>query len=415
MRNFQIFIYNLTIKSYYLAILFASFFNKKAAQWINGRKQSIKKLEGKNIWFHAASLGEYEQAKALIKKLKKKYPEFKIVLTFFSPSGFEIQKNNTLADIVYYLPIDNQKNAKEFIEKIKPKMVFFIKYEFWFHFLNELKSHKIPTFLVAGIFRENQIFFKTINNIFKEMLFNFSHLFVQNSLSKKLLKSIHIKNVSIVEDTRFDTVFNNFENKKSFKEIESFIGNKKCVVLGSSWLRDELMWSEIIFDYPELKFIIAPHDVNKTRINEVKSTYKSCVLHSEIEKNNDAQVLIVDSIGKLSSLYQYSHISYVGGGFNASVHNVLEPAIFGAQIIFGPNHTKSQEALDLIKLGGAFEITDEKSLKQTFKKLNDLDENRASAKINKNYVKQRIGGSNKIILHLVEHGFLEKKQSNTFL
>lgn len=415
MRNFQIFIYNVAIYSYYFGILFTSLFNKKAALWVNGRKQNIEKIESKNIWFHVASLGEFEQAKPLIKKLKKTYPEFKIVLTFFSPSGYEVQKNNTLADLVYYFPLDTQKNAQEFIKKIKPKMVFFIKYEFWFHYLNQLKKHKIPTFLVAGIFRENQIFFKQLNTIFKEMLFNFTHFFVQNALSKKLLKNIDIKNVSIVEDTRFDTVFNNFENAKTFKEIESFIGNEKCVVIGSSWLKDELIWSKIIPNYPKYKFIIAPHEVNKTRIDELKSTFKNCALHSEIENNKATQVLIIDSIGKLSSLYQYSHISYVGGGFNVSVHNILEPAIFGAPIIFGPNHKKSQEALDLIQLGSAFEIADEKSLHKTFKNLNDLDKNRTCIEINKTYVKQRIGGSNKIILHLIEHGFLEKKQSNTIL
>lgn len=393
-------IYNLGIRLYYLVALVLSLFNKKAKLWINGRRQEIIEIEGRSVWFHCASLGEFEQARPLLEYIKTNYPEYKIVLSFYSPSGFEVRKNYEIADLICYLPIDTAKNAKDFIEKIKPEMVFFIKYEFWYHFLNELDKKQIPTYLVSGIFRENQIFFKSYGLFFKEMLGKFNHLFVQDEASLKLLQSIGISKVSQANDTRFDRVLAIKNQAKDFELIAKFVSEKKCIVLGSSWLEDEKLFAQLknISDY---KLIIAPHNVTPKRISEIQELFSDNVLFSELNKENfSKKYLIINNIGMLSSIYKYGQMAYIGGGFGVSIHNILEAAVYGIPVLFGPAHHKMKEASDLIICGGGFEVNDLKSLENTLEKLKNEAFLTKSSKGSDEYVQENSGGTEKVIQFL---------------
>ena len=353
------FLYNFGLQAYFYTAKLISPFNKKASQWIAGREIKVKKISEKSIWFHCASLGEFEQARPLLEKLKTAYPKYKIVLSFYSPSGYEVRKNYEQADFIYYLPLDTQKNAKDFIAKINPALVFFVKYEFWYHFLKELKQEKIPTFLVSGIFRKEQMFFKKQGVFFKELLTCFTHLFVQDDNSLELLKSIEINNVSIAKDSRFDRVYDIFQKAKQFPEIKQFVDDKKCIILGSSWLVDEKMFAELLPKFQDVKFIVAPHNINKRRLKEVENVFSNSVFYSKINENaKNKQVLIIDNYGMLSSIYRYGDIAYIGGGFGVSIHNILEAVVYSIPAVFGPAHYKMKEASDLIKLGAGFEVKD---------------------------------------------------------
>lgn len=390
-------IYNFGIRLYYIVALVLQFFNQKARFWVQGRKAEIKTIAEKSVWFHCASLGEFEQAKPLILAIKKEFPAHKIVLTFYSPSGYEIRKNYSEADFVYYLPIDTAQNAKNFIAKIKPEMVFFIKYEFWFHYLKELKKQKINTYLVSGIFRANQIFFKSYASFFKEMLTCFTHFFVQDDTSVALLKTLEINNTSQANDTRFDTVIQTKNASRDFENIANFVLEKKCIVLGSSWLEDEKLFSEASFQ-KEYKYIIAPHNITAKRILEVQKLFPNNVLYSELKaQNSQKQVLIIDNIGMLSSIYKYGQIAYIGGGFGVSIHNILEAAVFTMPVLFGPAHTKMKEAADLIKLKAAFEINKLSDLEQCIKMLKDEQKLVKHSQRAGEYVSTNSGGTEKII------------------
>ena len=390
-------LYNLGIGLYYRVAGILSIFNPKAKLWYEGRKQEIKKIEGKSIWFHCASLGEFEQARPLLEKLKKDYPKFKIVLTFYSPSGFEIRKNYSEADFVYYLPLDTAKNSKQFIEKINPEMVFFIKYEFWYHFLFQLHEKKISTYLVSGIFREKQIFFKPYGVFFKKMLSYFNHLFVQDLDSVALLKTIGISNASQANDTRFDRVLAIKNQSQDFENIQNFVNGEKCIVLGSSWLEDEKLFAQLE-NIKDFKLIIAPHNINEKRISEVQNLFKDNVLYSDLNSENaKAKYLIIDNMGMLSSIYKYGQIAYIGGGFGVSIHNILEAAVYGIPVVFGPAHHKMKEAQDLINCGGGFEVNNFDTLKQTFDKLQKATFLTESSQKAGHYVSSNIGGTEKVI------------------
>ncbi|MGB1018490.1 MAG: 3-deoxy-D-manno-octulosonic acid transferase [Chitinophagales bacterium] len=402
-------IYNISIRAYYIALWIVSFFNKKAKLWIDGRKIKIEKVENaESIWFHCASLGEFEQARPLLEKLKKDYPHFKIVLTFFSPSGYEIRKNYSEADFVYYLPLDTKKKAEEFIRKINPKMVFFIKYEFWFNFLEQLHIKKINTYLVSGIFRSKQSFFKPYGKLFRKMLGYFSHLFVQNENSLQLLKSIDLKNISQANDTRFDRVVAIRNKAKTFPEIEQFVDNKPCIVLGSSWLVDDKLFKNSLETLNNYKLIIAPHDINNERIKEVQSLFPNSILYSDIKKYRQEKVLIINNMGMLSSIYQYGQIAYIGGGFGVSIHNILEAAVYGIPVLFGPAHHKMKEAADLIANKGGFEVNNLGELKTILTILKNKEKLQKSSNSAFKYVQENTGGTEKILSFLKKEKIIQK-------
>ncbi len=404
------FLYYFVIKSYSFLIFFAGFFNKKAKQWTKGRKNILKsiKAEVKNgekiAWFHTASLGEFEQGRPLIEAFRNKYPDFKIFLTFFSPSGYEIRKNYSGADYIFYLPLDTQKNAKKFVEIVDPEIVFFVKYEFWYNFLKALKSKGKTVFIVSGIFRREQHFFKWYGSWFKKILKMITFFFVQNNESKELLNSIGIENVEISGDTRFDRVFEISQHKKSFPLIETFKHDSEIFLGGSTWPADEdLILSLIRERAANLKFIIAPHEVHKERIKSLKEKVlkNEVLLFSDVvsgkvknEEIVNSNILIIDSIGILSHLYQYAKFAFIGGGFGVGIHNILEAVTFGKPVFFGPNYKKFQEANELIKLGGAFCVHNDLGLienVETF--LENSGKYKKCSKICSNYILNKKGAT----------------------
>lgn len=373
----MLFLYNfiITIADFFLKII--ALFSPKMKLFVSGRKNVFSTLSqkinanDKTIWFHAASLGEYEQGLPVIEKIKEKYPSHKIVLTFFSPSGYEVRKNNIVADVTVYLPMDTKKNAKKFIKLVHPEMAFFIKYEYWPNYLNGLKKINTPTYLISGIFREDQLFFKWYGQFYRNALNTFTHFFVQNEASKKLLLQLGKTNVSVSGDTRFDRVAAILEKDNTLDFISQFKNNSLTVVIGSSWPKDE----DLIVDYinsntHDVKFIIAPHNIKNEQIQQLKSRInKKTVLFSDKESKNLAyfDVFIIDTIGILTKIYSHADIAYVGGGFgNPGVHNILEPATFGIPIIIGPNFSHFAEATDLVNLTACISITNSKELSDTF-------------------------------------------------
>ncbi len=395
---------------YLTGIYIYSLFNNKAKLWVKGREDIFNKIKNtignntsKIVWFHAASLGEFEQGRQVIEKFKELHPEFKILLTFFSPSGYEIRKNYDKADYIFYLPIDTPSNAKRFIQIVNPTLVFFIKYEFWFNYLNILKQKSIPVYLISGIFRPSQHFFKAYGAWFREQLGSFTYFFVQNNTSKELLNTIGYTNVIISGDTRFDRVSAIATQKKSFSIIEKFKEDaSKIILAGSTWEPDE----DLLIDYMKLnetnvKFIIAPHETHKERIIKLQEKIgTSAVLFSKADENNikEAKVIIVDGIGYLSHLYQYADLAIIGGGFGKGIHNILEAATFGVPIVFGPNYKRFSEAVALIDLGGAFTINTKEEFNIKIKELIHKDDLRNNAsEVCLNYVKNNIGASDIIL------------------
>jgi 3-deoxy-D-manno-octulosonic-acid transferase len=379
---------------YNIIILFASFLLKTVALFVpkiklfvDGRKLVFETLSNKikysdkTIWFHAASLGEYEQGLPVIEKIKIKYPEHKIVITFFSPSGFEVRKNNQVADVTVYLPLDSQSNAKKFLEIVHPEMVFFIKYEFWPNYLNELRKLEIKTYLISGIFREKQAFFKWYGKFYRNALKSFEYFFVQNESSKKLLQSIGFNNVKISGDTRFDRVVSILERDNSLDFIEDFKSDsstvtikKTTIVVGSSWPKDEnLIVNYINQSSNSIKWIIAPHNIYPEQIQDLKNSItKKAVLFSEKENQDlsNFDVFIIDTIGILTKIYSYADIAYVGGGFgNPGVHNILEPATFGVSIVIGPNFSHFAEAIALAHQEGCISVSNQFAMNEAFDSL----------------------------------------------
>ncbi|QGY44021.1 3-deoxy-D-manno-octulosonic acid transferase [Maribellus comscasis] len=387
----------------------SSLFNEKARLFVKGRKNWRNTLSEKvdssarYIWMHCASLGEFEQGRPLIEEVKKQFPDYKIVLTFFSPSGFEIRKNYELADIVMYLPLDTKRNAKDFLNLLKPEKVFFVKYEFWHFYISELKKRNIPLFIVSAIFRENQQFFKNTpwGKWYRKMLFKVEHIFVQSEASAKLLKMAGVDNFSISGDTRFDRVASIAKGFRNFPIVEKFKGNLPLIVAGSTWKPDEELLVEFINQNSEAKMVFAPHEVSEVNINRLIQMLKKPVARFSQIKNSEVenlQVIVIDSIGILSSIYKYGNIAYIGGGFGVGIHNILEAATFGLPVIFGPNHQRFKEAVDLKSEGGAFSINDFYQLKTIMDSLlNDDEALKKASKISKNYVAKNIGSTSLII------------------
>lgn len=403
------FIYYLLIKIYQIGIFIAaSIGNPKAKLWINGRKAIFTEIEKKlipgerRIWIHASSLGEFEQGRPIIETIRKEFPYYKIFLTFFSPSGFEIRKNYQGADYVFYLPIDSDRNANRLIELVKPEKVFFIKYEFWYHYLSVLKKKNIPVYLCSAIFRENQLFFKSYGSWYRKILSYFTYLFVQSEQSLQLLKTIDFHNVKVTGDTRFDRVFDIASQAKEIKNVENFVGGFPCLIIGSSWEQDENFLSRYINESKlNTKFIIAPHEIHLSHLDRLENSISKRVIRYSnwcLNQNEQYEVLIIDNIGMLSSLYKYGQVAYVGGGFGKGIHNILEASTFGLPVLFGPKYEKFQEAVELVNLGGAYPIDNFEMLKQ---KLDELFTDPAllqkSGETAFDYIRNRTGATRKIL------------------
>ena len=401
--------YNIVIYIYLIGVAIASCFNKKVKKMWAGERQAIKVLREKvdpnarYIWFHAASLGEFEQGRPLMEYLRKTHPEYKILLTFFSPSGYEVRKNYEGADIICYLPLDTIRNARRFLRAIKPVMAFFIKYEFWYNYLHILQHRGVPTYSVSSIFRPDQIFFQWYGKGYGRVLKCFTHFFVQNIESKNLLAKLDIHDVEVVGDTRFDRVLQIKEASKQLPIVEKFTENtSKVFIAGSSWLPDEEVFLKYFNLHKDWKLIVAPHVIGEDHLAQIFELLKGrhVVRYTEATEENvkDAEVLIIDCFGLLSSIYHYGTISYVGGGFGVGIHNVLEAAVWDIPVIFGPNNKRFQEAQGLIMAGGGFEINDYQSFRDLMMRF-ETDEIflQTSKKHAGEFVKGRAGATEKIM------------------
>ena len=403
--------YDLGIWLYGRLLRIISPFHSKAKAWALGRKnillhiaQTVEKGQ-KHIWFHFASLGEFEQGRSVLEQIKKRFPQEKIVITFFSPSGYEIRKNTGLADYVFYLPEDTRKNARQFIDLINPKFVVFTKYEYWYHYFNELHKRNIRLLMISAIFREEQVFFKPYGGFFKSILTKVSFFFAQNMDSVHMLKWIGITHAGLAGDTRFDRVVELPTQHKKIDQVEAFCENHKVLVAGSTWKPDEELLYKLIQDYQDWKLILAPHEIHQNHIDEIIKLYGEVLLFSKFPSYTtkqvaESKVLLIDNIGMLSSLYYYADITYIGGGFGVGIHNTLEAATYGKPVIFGPKYEKYQEAVDLVTLMAGFSISNYAELRSVFQELlleRSLIEAGESAK---KYVQQRAGATQIIMKYL---------------
>lgn len=405
----MIFIYNLTIKVISGLFAFASIFNTKAKLFVSGRKGLIRKigaaLDGNKspvLWIHCASLGEFEQGRPIIETFKNEYPDYKIFLTFFSPSGYEIRKNYSLADWVYYLPWDTKHNASQFIDVVKPRLVIFVKYEFWFHYSNELNKRSIPLVSIASIFRKDQLFFKSYGAFYRSILTKFSYFFVQNHVSHDLLKKIGLSNVTVAGDTRFDRVNTIVNSSAPLPEVLHFKNDTKLMVIGSAWPEDMEVLSPFINEQDsKLKVIIAPHEITESSLKHIESQIlPKCIRYSQRGSVDlqQFQVLIIDNIGMLAQLYKYGEFAFIGGAFGKGLHNILEAACYGIPVFFGNrNFEKFQEAKDLINRGGAFEISDYGDLLSKYEMISAPENFMLACEVNRSYVQENLGATEKIM------------------
>jgi 3-deoxy-D-manno-octulosonic-acid transferase len=405
------YLYNSGINLYLIFIWIASLFNKKARLWIEGRNDLLDSIalsidhESDYVWFHCASLGEFEQGRPVLEQFKKQNPGFKIILTFFSSSGYENKKNYKGADHICYMPVDTIRNAEKFIEYVNPKAAVFIKYEFWFNHLQVLHSNRIPVIFISAIFRKNQHFFRFYGKWFRKQLSKITYFFVQNKESQELLYSIGVNNVVVSGDTRFDRVYEISRNPENYPLAERFIQGSIIFMAGSTWPKDENVLIPMINKKQKgIKYIIVPHEIDREHINKLAGRIESKVVrYSENDGDDfmDADVLIIDTIGMLSNLYQYASIAYIGGGFGKGIHNILEAATFGMPVIFGPKFSKFKEARDLIEAGGAFSIKNQEELELVVTKiLSDYKLLSYVSDISKKYVEQKKGATQTILLLL---------------
>lgn len=399
--------YNLAISLYTWGIWIASFFNKKAKLWVNGRKniwtdlaQNIEPTEHL-IWIHCASLGEFEQGRPLIEHLKQTQ-KCKILLTFFSPSGYEIRKNYAHADYIFYLPADTKANALRFLDIVQAQLVIFVKYEFWYNYLTTCFERQIPTILISAVFRENQLFFQPYGKKMKRLLETYTHIFVQNEDSQKLLNRHGIHQVSVVGDTRIDRVLQIAQNAPTFPLIAAFAKGQKILIAGSTWQADEAILNHFINNnkLENWKIIIAPHEIKESNIQRLEQQlFMPSLRYSNANEQNiqSAKILIINNIGMLSALYQYGTIAYIGGGFGAGIHNTLEPIAFGLPVLFGPKYQKFMEAVQLVAVAGAFSIQNENDLEHIFKQLAQKDFYIQASQTAKNYLIKNKGATKQIM------------------
>jgi 3-deoxy-D-manno-octulosonic-acid transferase len=426
-----LFFYNIFLVLFKAGIRITALFSAKAKSWVAGRRNIFEKLQNaikgndKVIWMHCASLGEFEQGRPLLEKLRSQYPGYKLLLTFFSPSGYEIRKDFDGADWVFYLPMDGVANAKRFLRLVSPSLVIFVKYEFWYYYLNEIKRRNIPLLLVSALFRADSGYFKWHNGLQRKMLFFFQHVFVQTEASKKMLASIGLTdNCSVSGDTRFDRVIEIAESAAPIPPIEKFTGEKKTMVAGSTWPVDEELLQKTMqsINDPSLRLIIAPHEITSDHITQLQKLFPDAVLYSQLLQRSSvkqsstvdatgaeqtAKTLIIDNIGMLSRLYKYAHITYIGGGFGKGIHNTLEAAVYGKPVLFGPVHHKFNEAMGLIGIGGAICINNaEDCIEVVQKLLKDEKQYVRSAESAREYVYANKGATEKVMRFIQENRLL---------
>lgn len=425
------FFYSLAIRLYSGLVATASLFgNKKAQQWWKGRSNQWTNLVSENkedewLWMHVSSLGEFEQGLPVIESLKKNFPKYKILLTFFSPSGYEPRKNFPLADKVAYMPSDTLRNAKKLVRNFNIKAAFFVKYDFWFNYMKVLKKNDIPLYYISALLHPDHYFFKFYSSWFRKQLLNVSHYFVQNDETAKLLKSIGIENTTVTGDTRFDRVYDIAKQSKSFPEIEEFIAGRHCIIAGSSWPSDEKFIIPFSKKMPDdYCLIIAPHDISESHIKQITSQLDNYVLYSQQPAASSQQptassqqpaansqqltassqqptALVVDTIGILKQIYKYARFAYVGGGFMSSIHNTQEALVFGCPVVVGPKYTKFVEAVDLVRDGGMFSVNNQQEFDDIFEQLmNDDDFYNKASGICQDYIQLSIGATEKIMRKL---------------
>lgn len=400
-------LYIIFVTLYPVFIQLVSLWHPKAKLWLEGRRHFPQlpftpTAHSRTVWMHCASLGEFEQGRPVIEQLKKQDPSLKIVLTFFSPSGYEVQKNYAGADAVFYLPMDSQQNAAQFIAAIQPSLVLWVKYDYWFYYLRQLHQQQIPVVLISAIFRQQQPFFKWYGGHWKKMLAYFEQIFVQDAASKDLLSGIGFsQTVSISGDTRFDRVLAIAQNPQPLPLIQSFCGDNQVLVAGSTWPADESLLQAYTKSHPDKKLILAPHEIDGAHIKELQKNYPSAVLYSALKSTPSAaaQILIIDNVGMLSSLYQYATVAYIGGGFGKDgVHNVLEAAVYGKPVLHGPIYQKYAEAIALVNAGGAMVVSDDSLLEKTLESLfSNPDLLNRAGKAATNYVESQGGATYKIV------------------
>ena len=405
-------LYNIGIYLFVAGIRLASLFHPKAKLWVRGRRHQFRRLRAaipageKIFWVHAASLGEFEQGRPLIEAVRATHPEYKILLTFFSPSGYEIRKNYSGADYIFYLPADTPRNARRFMRIVQPEIAVFVKYEFWLNFLKQLRRSHCRTFIVSAIFRPDAVFFRWYGGIFRRGLRSFERLFVQNSDSELLLDNIGISNISIAGDTRFDRVNAIAASAHRIEVVERFTaGAQRIFVAGSTWPPDEDLLEKLIGQWPDMKFILAPHEIDSNRIERLRSRL-TCpsARYTECDESTDlsaTRVLFIDTIGILSSVYQYAHYAYIGGGFGVGIHNILEAATFGLPIVFGPNYAKFKEAREMIALGAAQSIRNYEELNQWLTRLeSDPKTYEHTRYLSAHYINENKGATDKIMKYI---------------
>ena len=408
----MIFLYSLAVRLYGLAICTVSLFNPKAAAWCRGRRHYFRRLEeifsrrGKTVWFHCASLGEFEQGRPVIEALKERDPSLQVVLTFFSPSGYEVRKDYDKADVVCYLPLDTPGNARRFLDIVQPDLAVFVKYEFWFHFLTTLKKRAIPVVLISAIFRPGQWFFRWYGLRFLRVMECFSRIFVQDEASQKILARHGIKTVEVAGDTRFDRVMAIAAARKRIPLAEAFAGDRTVVVAGSTWKEDEtLLLSYLNRRVRPYKWIIAPHEIHPSHIAWLTERLQvPFMLFSEVDARDPAkvEVLVIDNIGMLSSLYAYGRLAYIGGGFGSGIHNVPEAAVYGVPVLFGPRYGKFREAVDLVRLGGAYPLENATELERLLNRFyDDVAAREKAGAAARDYVRASAGSTEKIVNNLL--------------
>lgn len=398
--------YDIAIYLYLWGVALASLFNAKVKKMWRGEREAFDVLKkqvdpsARYVWFHAASLGEFEQGRPLMEQLRREHPEYKILLTFFSPSGYEVRKNYSGADIVCYLPLDTRLNAIRFLRLVRPVMAFFIKYEFWYNYLHILKHRGIPVYSVSSIFRPGQVFFRWYGRGYARVLQCVTHFYVQNETSRKLLASIGITNATVTGDTRFDRVLQIKKQAKSLPIVEAFAGTGNVFVAGSSWPPDGDAFIPYVKEHGDWRLIIAPHQIGESHLQQIEERVgRKCVRYTQTtpEEAAKADCLIIDCFGLLSSVYHYGHVAYVGGGFGVGIHNVLEAAVWGMPVIFGPNNKNFQEAQGLMAAGGGFEVTSADDFAQIMQKLStDTDMLRTAGKNAADFVAGCTGATDKI-------------------
>jgi 3-deoxy-D-manno-octulosonic-acid transferase len=417
----MLFFYHIFLIFYNTGIRLASCWNAKARLWVEGRKNiferlkaSVEKGRGPIIWIHSSSLGEFEQGKPVLESLKTTYPEHRILLTFFSPSGYEIRKNYAGAEMIFYLPLDGSIRSSKFLDIVRPALAIFIKYESWFFYLNGLKQRGIPTLLISAIFTPKQNFFGPLGGFLRTLLESYTHLFVQDAASATILQKFKLKiPVTVAGDTRYDRVVEITGTSFHHPAIEVFCSEADTIIAGSTWKEDEQMLSALLQAKPDVKLVIAPHEIDPKHLDEIKKMFKQPILLSELDdadRSKNARVLIIDCIGMLSKLYRHATICYVGGGFNAAgIHNILEPTAYGKTVIFGPNHNRTAEAKALIDAGVGFSYSTQQALISiTEKLLSDFKMRKSLDESAKNFVLQKKGAADIIIRHIEENRFLSK-------